>query len=127
MMSAYFAEPQNWRHPALWAEIQLTGWLYDGGVLLWVFYPMALFMAMHYSYRLATDRNSDLSESAMTVFAIQFLLVGLCFTGPIFNTQLGMMFWLTTSMLYGAERTGAVEAWHAQAEADEAEELCETF
>jgi hypothetical protein len=111
MMSAYFSEPENWRHPALYAEIQLTGWLYDGGVLLWVFYPMGLFLAMRYSYRLAADRHFALNESAMTVFAIQLLLVGLCFTGPVFNSQLGMMFWLTTAMLYGAHRTCTIDGW----------------
>ena len=42
MMSAYFGEPTNWQFPALWAEIQLTGWLYDGGVLLWIFYAGAI-------------------------------------------------------------------------------------
>ena len=57
----------------------------------------------------------------MTILAIQLLLVGLCFTGPVFNTQVGMMFWLTTAMLYGAERTGAIEAWQAESEAWQAE------
>jgi hypothetical protein len=116
MMSAYFAEPENWRHPSVHAELQLTGWLYDGGVLMWVFYPVALFLAMRYSYRLATDPNGALSEAAITVFAVQMLLVGLCFTGPVFNSQLGMMFWLTTAMLYGAQRTGAVDVWNQQNE-----------
>jgi hypothetical protein len=117
MMSAYFAEPENWRHPSLYAELQLTGWLYDGGVLMWVLYPMALFLAMRYSYRRAIDPTGTLNDSATTVLAIQLLLVGLCFTGPVFNTQVGMMFWLTTAMLYGAERTGAIEAWQAESEA----------
>jgi hypothetical protein len=116
MMSAYFAEPENWRHPSVHAEIQVTGWLYDGGVLMWVFYPVGLFMALRYSYRLATGPAGVLSESAITVFAIQVLLIGLCFTGPVFNSQLGMMFWLTTAMLYGAERTGAIDAWYQQNE-----------
>jgi hypothetical protein len=118
MMSAYFAEPENWRHPSVHAELQLTGWLYDGGVLMWVFYPVALLLALRYSYRLATDPNGTLSESAITVFAIQVLLVGLCFTGPVFNSQLGMMFWLMTAMLYGAQRTGAVDEWYRQTEAE---------
>src|SRR5438045_9709169 len=52
MMSAYFAEPENWRHPALYAELQFTGWLYDGGVLMWVLYPAGLVMAIRYSYRI---------------------------------------------------------------------------
>ena len=123
MMSSYFPEPGNWRHPALYAELQMTGWLYDGGVLMWVFYPGALLMAMRFSYRLATVRGGALNEAAMTVLVIQLLLVGLSFTGPVFNTQVGIMFWLTTAMLYGAMRTLVLEeATQAAADA-EAEQL----
>jgi hypothetical protein len=123
MMSAYFAEPENWRHPALYAEIQMTGWLYDGGVFMWIFYPVALLIAMSFSYRLAISPDT-LSEAALTVFTIQLLLVGLCFTGPVFNTQIGMMFWLSTAMLYGAMRTRALEieaAAEAEADVEEVE------
>ena len=42
MMTAYFGDPTNWQFPSLWAEIQPTGWLYDGGILLWVFYGGAI-------------------------------------------------------------------------------------
>ncbi len=118
MMSAYFAEPENWRHPALYAEIQMTGWLYDGGVLMWVLYPVALGLAMRFSYRIAIARDGELNEAAMSVFAIQLLLVGLCFTGPVFNTQVGMMFWLVTAVLYGAMRTRILEMVEAEDEAE---------
>jgi hypothetical protein len=121
MMSAYFAEPENWRNPALYAELQMTGWLYDGGVLMWIFYPGALLIAMVFSYRLATQRDGTLNEAAMIVLTIQLLLVGLCFTGPVFNTQLGMMFWLSTAMLYGAMRTQALEVLEVP-EVDDADE-----
>jgi len=91
--------------------------------LMWVFYPGALLMAMRFSYRLATARGGALNEAAMTVLVIQLLLVGLSFTGPVFNTQVGIMFWLTTAMLYGAMRTLVLEeATQAAADA-EAEQL----
>jgi hypothetical protein len=122
MMSAYFAEPENWRNPALYAELQMTGWLYDGGVLMWIFYPGALLTALAFSYRLATQRDGTLSEAAMIVLTMQLLLVGLCFTGPVFNTQMGMMFWLSTAMLYGAMRTQALEALEAVDALDEDEQ-----
>jgi hypothetical protein len=115
MMSAYFSEPENWRHPALYAELQMTGWLYDGGLLMWLLYPAGLWVAIRYSYRLAIDRGGVLNEAAMTILAIQLLFVGLCFTGPVFNTQVGMMFWLTTALLYGAMRTRAIEVWDSEA------------
>jgi hypothetical protein len=29
----------------------------------------------------------------------------LCFTGPIFNTQVGIVFWLLSACAFGAQRT----------------------
>lgn len=119
MMTAYFGEAGNWRHPALYAEIQLTGWLYDGGLLMWVFYPAALLLAMRHSYRLAAEPDDALNELAMMVLPIQLLTVGLAFTGPVFNTQVGIVFWLATAILYGCERTLAIQAWTAEVEAED--------
>jgi len=123
MMSVYFGEPGNWQFPSLHAEIQPTGWLYDGGILMWVFYGGAILMAMRHTYRIAIMREHPLHELAGMAFSIQVLIVGLCFTGPVFNTQLGIMFWLCTALLIGGERTLAFEAWHAEmAESEETDE-----
>jgi hypothetical protein len=119
MMSAYFPEPGNWLHPSLYAEIQPTGWIYDGGILMIIFYPAALFVAMRYSYKVAIDRNSELSDVAMLLFVVQLLVFGLCFTGPVFNTQIGIMFWLAAAMLYGCHRTIEIQNWHAAQQAEE--------
>jgi hypothetical protein len=120
MMSAYFPEPSAWQYPALYAEIQLTGWLFDGGLLMWVVYPVALLLAMRHSYRVAIEHEGPLNDLAMIVLAIQLLIAGLCFTGPVFNTQIGIIFWLGTAALYGCERTHAIQAWHAETEAEDA-------
>jgi hypothetical protein len=121
MMTAYFGEHENWRNPALHAEIQLTGWLYDGGLLMWVFYPAALLIAIRHSYGLAVDPEDELNEFAMIVLAIQLLTVALAFTGPVFNTQVGIIFWLVTAVLYGCQRTRALAAWNAEQEAESTE------
>ena len=122
MMSAYFPEPGNWQYPALYAEIQPTGWIYDGGILMCIFYPAALILALRYTYRIAIDPDSELNDFAAILLVLQVLVVGLCFTGPVFNTQVGIMFWLATAMLYGCQRTLAIEAWSLEmAEAEEAE------
>lgn len=121
MMSAYF--PQHaWQYPALYAEIQLTGWLFDGGLLMWVLYPLGLVAAMRHSYALAVERESALNDLAMMVLSVQLLIAGLCFTGPVFNTQVGIVFWLCTAVLYGAERTVAYQAWEAEAAGDSGDE-----
>jgi len=121
MMTQYFGDGSNWQYPALHAELQLTGWLYDGGVLMWLFYGCALAVAVRYSYSRAASRDDPLSDFAEMVLVMQLLIVGLCFTGPVFNTQLGIMFWLCTALLIGGERTLAFEAWHAEMVESEAE------
>ena len=105
MMTNYFGDPSNWQSPSLWAEIQPTGWLYDGGILLWVFYGSAIVSATYHTYRIASASDGHLSDLATMVLSIQVLVIGLCFTGPIFNTQVGIIFWLLSASVYGAERT----------------------
>jgi hypothetical protein len=122
MMAAYFGEPENWQYPALYAEIQVTGWLFDGGVLMWLFYPAAIVAAMRFTYRLAIEPGGALSDYALMVLLIQLLMAGLCFTGPPFNTQLGIIFWLVTAILFGSARTLWTEAYlEAEVEAEDSE------
>ncbi|HEY7442669.1 MAG TPA: hypothetical protein VH701_09645, partial [Vicinamibacterales bacterium] len=45
---------------------------------------------------------------ATIALSIQLTIIGLCFTGPAFNTQLGILFWTVTAALLGA-----AEVWHA--------------
>ena len=126
MMSAYFGDAANWQFPSLWAEIQLTGWLYDGGVPLWICYAGAVGTAVLYTYRVASSSEPHLSDLATMVLSVQVLVIGLCFTGPVFNTQMGIVFWLLSASIYGAERTAllseyeALEAEEAHEESDEA-------
>jgi len=109
MMSVYFGEPTNWQYPYLHAEIQVTGWLFDGGILLWVVYGAALLAALRNSYKVAIDAGSPLHEVGGMVFSVQVLITGLCFTGPAFNTQLGILFWLLTAILFASQRTVLAE------------------
>jgi hypothetical protein len=117
MMSVYFGEPGNWQFPSLHAEIQPTGWLYDGGILMWVFYGAAIFMAMRHTYRIAIMRDHPLHELAGMTLSVQVLIAGLCFTGPAFNTQLGILFWLMTAVVFAAQRTLVIE-YEIEAEAE---------
>jgi hypothetical protein len=118
MMSVYFDEPGNWQNPPLYAEIQPTGWIFDGGVLMWLAYGGALLVAMRHSYRLAIGSFGILSDFATMIFLVQLMIAGLCLTGPVFNTQVGIMFWLATAMLYGCQRTLALQEWQAEADAE---------
>jgi hypothetical protein len=121
MMSVYFRDPQAWQRRPLHAEIQPTGWLYDGGLLMWIFYPGAILIAMRYTYRLAIQRSGTLNDFATMVFLVQLMIIGLCLTGPVFNTQIGILFWLVTAILFGRQRSEAIEEWNAELEAEAAE------
>lgn len=105
MMHVYFANPDNVESFPIHVEIQLTGWLLDGGVPMWILYGGAIVMAILASYRLALRRfNQQLAETAIVVLALQVLIAGFGWAGPVFNTQLGILFWFLTSTLHGATR-----------------------
>jgi hypothetical protein len=50
----------------------------------------------------------------MMGFAFQLLVAGLCLTGPVFNTQFGIVFWLVTAAIHGALRTLQDAELHAE-------------
>ena len=105
MMQVYFTDPSMWHAPPIHVEIQITGWLLDGGVLMWLFYGGALASAGRLAYVSAVNRSTDsLRYLSAIVLAFQLAIVGLCLAGPVFNTQLGVVFWTVTGALSGAMR-----------------------
>ena len=109
MMQVYFGDPTLWQAPPIHVEVQLTGWLLDGGVPLWLLYGGALVAALHFSYRAAvTARTKLLQDTATTMLCLQLTIICLGFSGPVFNTQLGIVFWAITGALFGSF-TGPVE------------------
>jgi hypothetical protein len=104
MMRANFASPDT-PNEQIWVEIQMTGWLLDGGVLMWFAYGGALVLSLLFVYRQAAASEAGLAYSALTVFSLNLLVVGLTFSGPAFNTQLGIQYWFLTGLLYAAVRS----------------------
>jgi len=103
MMQIYFGDTTMWQAPAIHVEVQVTGWVLDGGIPLLLLYGAALFVALRFSYLQAVaamDRARQ--DLAVIVLCMQLILISLCMTGPVFNTQLGIMFWAVTGALFGA-------------------------
>jgi hypothetical protein len=108
MMQVYFADPSAWYAPPIYVEIQITGWLLDGGVLMWLCYGGALATAGRLAYVSAVNPSIEsLQYLSAVILGFQLAIVGLCLTGPVFNTQLGVIFWTVTGAL-----SGAMRAWH---------------
>ena len=88
--------------PPIYVEIQMTGWLLDGGVMMWLFYGAALLSSLVYTYRTATEHaDREVRYLAAVVFALNTLLLMMMFDFPVFNNQLGSQFWLLSSGLAG--------------------------
>ena len=80
-------------------------------------WTMAIVMALRNTYRIAIIREHPLHEFAVMALSVQVLIVGLCFTGPAFNTQLGILFWLMTAVIFAAQRTAIIQ-YEIEAEAE---------
>ena len=111
-MQVYFGDESMWQAPPIHVEIQPTGWLLDGGIPLWLLYGAALVAALRFAYRMGLHGPSEtLRWLATVVLVIQLAIVTLCFSGPVFNTQLGIQFWALTAALFGA-----LQAWRREKE-----------
>ncbi|NVJ23378.1 hypothetical protein HUW62_19320 [Myxococcus sp. AM011] len=105
MPNAYFGDNSDPEHPGLWAEIQWTAWVYDGGVLVMVLYPLGMLVTMAWVLRMAR-RREDLGEEfwlwGSVIFAYNLGALALTFSYPFFTSQVGMEFWLLNAALLGA-------------------------
>lgn len=103
MMNVYFGDPNAPDYKPLWVEIQLTGWLLDGGILMWLFYGGAIVAALLYCYRQAVAAaDREMTYAARMTLCLSLIIAGTSFAGPCFNTQLGIQFWFLTAALNGA-------------------------
>ena len=101
--NTYFGDPTNLAAQPIYVEIQPTGWLLDGGVPLWLCYGGAILAAFATAWRLATQRFSPaMADIASLVLPVLLAIVGMGLAGPIFNTQVGILFWFLVGSLYGA-------------------------
>jgi hypothetical protein len=105
MMQIYFANPDKVESAPIYVEIQLTGWLLDGGVPMWVFYGGAVPAV---ASGVVSTLHPKPTTRAGRCGAHRFLRpgadCGVRLAGPVFNTQLGILFWFLASALYGAAR-----------------------
>jgi hypothetical protein len=105
MANAYFGDNSNPEYPSLWAEIQWTAWVYDGGFLVMVLYPLGILASMWWVLGVAR-RREDLGGEfwlwGSVIFAYNLGALALTFSYPLFLSQSGMEFWLLNATLFAA-------------------------
>jgi hypothetical protein len=103
MMRMHFIRFTPDPSPAIWVEIQATGWLIDGGIPLLATYSLAIAAAMWQLFRLTRpERGGPLAYPAAIVFCLNLFMIGQANAGPSFNSTGGMQFWLCTAVLFAA-------------------------
>jgi hypothetical protein len=101
MANAYFGDNST---SALWAEIQWTAWIFDGGIPVMVLYPLGLLVALFWALRLAFQRD-DTHEFWLwgtILFGYNVGALAITFSYPFFTSQTGMVFWLLNAALFAA-------------------------
>lgn len=107
MMNRYFGDNSDPERSSIWVEIQLTGWLVDGGVPLILAYGVAVLLACWTTWKIASRRasiQSDLPIWGALLFAYNIGMVVITFNQPLFFGQPGMEFWLLNAMLFAVAR-----------------------
>ena len=107
MIANYFG---NFTHEtdAMWAEIQLTGWMIDGGLLMVALYSGALIVTAMTEYHVALmTRSPRLAQCGAVVLAANLGTAALIFSFTPFVTQVGIQYWFLAGALHGvAQRYG---------------------
>ncbi len=94
--------------PNLWAEVQWTGWVYDGGIPLVLAYTLLIAAACVALWRLTGNWNSpEIRIGAAVVLAYTIGGLAATFDFPIFHSQLGMDLWMLNGALFAAARPSA--------------------
>lgn len=99
MAAGYFGTPGL---EGIWAEIQITGWMIDGGIVMIGLYCAAIGAAAVSQYRLAMQqRYPRISVCAGVVFAANLGIAAMVFSFTPFVTQIGIQFWFLAGALHG--------------------------
>ncbi|MBA4018738.1 MAG: hypothetical protein C0483_16345 [Pirellula sp.] len=104
MMYRYFGDPTLPHSHELWVEVQITGWLYDGGLPMVLLGYGAVLAACMTTFRFATSRRVTpaIAEYAAVVTALNAGWLAATFNYPLFLSPTGLVFWLLNAALFAA-------------------------
>jgi hypothetical protein len=103
MMHNYFGDPVNPDSRPLYAEIQATAWVFDGGLPLLLLGYTAVLLAVLLAVQLAVKaRRLEDADTAAVVAALGLGVLVTTFGYPVFVSQTGMMFWVLNAALFAA-------------------------
>jgi hypothetical protein len=103
MINTYFGDKTLEGSEYLWVEIQWTAWVFDGGAVLLIAYPLAMVIAVWAVGRIAFDSAyGSISGWAMLILAYDVAMFAFTFSYAPFLGQSGVEFWLLNAMIWTA-------------------------
>jgi hypothetical protein len=103
MMHGYFGDRSKLESTEIWAEVQPSVWLLDGGLVLLILYSLALGATAWYEWRLALSLAAQEDRFwAATVAAVNIGTLALVFSFVPFVTQVGLQYWFLEGVLHGS-------------------------
>jgi hypothetical protein len=88
--------------PGLWAEIQIAGWMIDGGVPMIFLYGGAIVVGALAQFRLARmTQHPRIAACAAVVLAANLGTTAMVFSFTPFVTQIGIQYWFLAGALHG--------------------------
>jgi len=106
MTASYFGSSQE----SMFAEIQFTGWMIDGGVLMIALYLGALTVTTLSQYRVAGMRQyPKVAQCGAVVLAANLGTAALIFSFVPFVTQVGVQYWFLAGALHGVSQRFGVD------------------
>lgn len=109
MVSLYFSTFTGLVTP-IWAEIQFTGWIVDGGILMVALYCGALIVTGVSQWRVAmTPQFPKLATCGAVILAANIGAALLIFSFTPFMTQIGIQYWFLAGALHGVAVTHGIE------------------
>jgi hypothetical protein len=101
MAAAYFGTFTE-QNPAIWAEIQLAGWMIDGGILMLFLYGGALVVTALAQWRVAmVQGDSRLATCGAVILAANLGTAAMIFSFTPFVAQMGIQYWFLAGALHG--------------------------
>lgn len=105
MINNYFGNHFNPLTQPIWAEIQWTGWVLDGGIPLVIAYSGAIVAACFGVWQVIHHQHSPMQLWGIIIFAYNIGAIVITFNYPLFIGQGGMEFWLLNAALLVAARS----------------------
>ena len=115
MMRGYFGDEGNIDSPPLWVEVQIPGWVLEGGIPLLTLQVLALVVALTRLARIALKHPSPATRQwAAAVVMLSASPIAFMFSFCPFYAQMGMQFWFLVGAMEGAaQASDAVESSRA--------------